>query len=135
MNHTFENVGNYMVTLKVSANYSSDSASRTVRVTFMTDLDENGIVDIIDKTAVTKARGSRPGDPNWNTLADFYKNGIVNIIDPSTTRALESLLIRCEYGVQAGQSKTSSLTLFTFANIQLRNLCSRFSEKTICRLV
>jgi 2,4-dienoyl-CoA reductase-like NADH-dependent reductase (Old Yellow Enzyme family) len=62
--HTFENVGNYIVTLKVSANYSSDSASQTVRVTFITDLDENGIVDIIDITAVTKARGSRPGDPN-----------------------------------------------------------------------
>lgn len=30
---------------------------------------------------MARAFGSRPGDPNWNEIADIDKNGIINILD------------------------------------------------------
>ena len=46
-----------------------------------TDLNGDGVVNIIDIYKVAKAFGSKPGDPNWNPIADLDENGIVNIID------------------------------------------------------
>jgi outer membrane protein assembly factor BamB len=46
-----------------------------------TDLDANGVVNIIDVTIVARAFGSRPGDEKWNQNADLDNNGIINIID------------------------------------------------------
>ncbi|MEM2568286.1 MAG: dockerin type I domain-containing protein, partial [Candidatus Bathyarchaeia archaeon] len=48
-----------------------------------TDLNKDGIVDIIDIAIVAKAYGSKPGDPNWNEIADIDKNGVVDILDVS----------------------------------------------------
>jgi hypothetical protein len=47
----------------------------------VTDINGDGIVNILDITIVSVAFRSKPGDPNWNALADLDKNGIVNIID------------------------------------------------------
>jgi hypothetical protein len=49
--------------------------------TFNTDLNNDGRVNILDVTMVAKAFGSKPGDRNWNAVADVDKNGIVNIVD------------------------------------------------------
>jgi len=46
-----------------------------------TDLNKDGIVNIIDIAIVSKAYGSKPGDPRWNETADLDKNGIINIVD------------------------------------------------------
>jgi outer membrane protein assembly factor BamB len=46
-----------------------------------TDLDANGVVNIVDVAIVAKAFGSRPGDEKWNQNADLDNNGIINIID------------------------------------------------------
>jgi hypothetical protein len=46
-----------------------------------TDLDANGVVNIIDVAIVARAFGSRPGDEKWNQNADLDNNGIINIID------------------------------------------------------
>lgn len=48
-----------------------------------TDLNKDGIVDVIDIAIVAKAHGSKPGDPNWNEIADIDKNGVVDILDVS----------------------------------------------------
>jgi len=40
-------------------------------------------VGIIDVSTVARAYGFKPGDPNWNPLADIDKNGVVNIVDVS----------------------------------------------------
>jgi hypothetical protein len=46
-----------------------------------TDLNEDGIVNMLDLTIVAAAFGSRPGGKNWNVAADFDGNGRINIID------------------------------------------------------
>jgi len=45
------------------------------------DLNGDGVVDIVDLMIVTIAFGSKPGDPNWNTLADSNEDRIVDIGD------------------------------------------------------
>ena len=52
-------------------------------ITFPTDLNKDGRVNIMDIAIVAKAFGSKPGDPNWNEIADLDKNEIINIIDIS----------------------------------------------------
>jgi hypothetical protein len=46
-----------------------------------TDLNKDGIVNIIDITIIAVAFGSRPRALNWNTIADIDKNGWINILD------------------------------------------------------
>ena len=48
-----------------------------------TDINNDGIVNIVDITIVAKAFGTKPGDDRWNETADVDKNGQVNIIDIS----------------------------------------------------
>ena len=45
------------------------------------DLNLDGVVNIVDVTIVARAYMNKPGDPNWNVIADVDKNGIVNIVD------------------------------------------------------
>jgi exo-1,4-beta-D-glucosaminidase len=45
------------------------------------DLNGDGIVDILDIYILAKAFKSKPGDPNWNEVADVDRNGVINIID------------------------------------------------------
>jgi hypothetical protein len=46
-----------------------------------TDLDSNGIVNIVDIAIVAKSFRSQLGDDNWNQDADLDSNGIVDIVD------------------------------------------------------
>jgi hypothetical protein len=48
---------------------------------YPTDLNRDGIVNILDMTIAAGAFGSRPGDLNWNATADIDKNGWINILD------------------------------------------------------
>jgi exo-1,4-beta-D-glucosaminidase len=45
------------------------------------DLNGDGIVDILDIYILAKAFKSKPGDPNWNEVADVDRNGVINIVD------------------------------------------------------
>lgn len=45
------------------------------------DLNNDGIINIIDLTAVAKAYGSYAGHPRWNPEADLNDDGKVDIID------------------------------------------------------
>jgi len=51
--------------------------------TLVTDLNGDGIVNILDISIVALAFGSNPGDENCNQIADLDKNGEINIIDIS----------------------------------------------------
>jgi parallel beta-helix repeat protein len=51
------------------------------KVTLETDVNADGIVNIVDVTLVAKAFASRPGDHNWDERADIDNNGVVNVID------------------------------------------------------
>lgn len=45
------------------------------------DLNQDGIVDIIDVSIVALAFGSTPSKPNWNPRADVNYDGIIDIFD------------------------------------------------------
>ena len=45
------------------------------------DVNQDGIVDIIDAGIVALAFGSDPSKPNWNPKADVNSNGFVDIFD------------------------------------------------------
>ena len=46
------------------------------------DINADGIVNIIDIATVARAYGSKPGDPNWNEIADVAEPyGEINILD------------------------------------------------------
>jgi hypothetical protein len=47
----------------------------------LTDLNADGVINIVDVTIVARAFGSRPGSPSWNFIADLDQNGVVNIVD------------------------------------------------------
>jgi hypothetical protein len=46
-----------------------------------TDINSDGVVDILDVTVVAIAYGSKPGEKKWNPIADLDKNGEINILD------------------------------------------------------
>ena len=45
------------------------------------DLNGNDVVDLNDLVIFARAYGSSPGDPNWNSSADFYNDGKVDLQD------------------------------------------------------
>jgi len=45
------------------------------------DINNDGIVNILDVLIAVAAFGSQPGDPKWNPDADLDGNGIINILD------------------------------------------------------
>jgi hypothetical protein len=46
-----------------------------------TDLNNDGIVNVMDIAIVASAYGSKPEDPNWNEIADINKDGRIDLID------------------------------------------------------
>jgi hypothetical protein len=91
IDHTYSIEGDYNVTLNVTDNTGLwNSTTMTLTVTFVTDLNKDRKVDILDITIVAAVYGSHgpnipnPGDPpskNWNPTADLDKNNLINIID------------------------------------------------------
>jgi len=51
------------------------------------DVNQDGVVDIIDVVIVTLAYGSTPQSPKWDPRADIDKNGVVDIVDMATISA------------------------------------------------
>ena len=45
------------------------------------DVNDNGIIDIVDIVTCALAFGSKPGNPNWNPIADVNQDGIIDIVD------------------------------------------------------
>jgi len=45
------------------------------------EINEDGIIDIKDLQIVSAAWGSKPGDPNWNPLADLDNDSDVDVHD------------------------------------------------------
>jgi len=49
----------------------------------MSDLNNDGTVNILDVSIVALAFGSTPDDPNWNIIADLNRDQTINILDIS----------------------------------------------------
>jgi parallel beta-helix repeat protein len=45
------------------------------------DLNQDGIVNVLDAIQAASAFGSYPGHPKWNEQADINRDGVVNILD------------------------------------------------------
>jgi hypothetical protein len=48
---------------------------------YLSDLTNNGIVDIFDIVIIALAYGSQPGDGNWNANADLLQDNTIDIFD------------------------------------------------------
>jgi hypothetical protein len=84
IDHVYSEVGNFLVILQINDEYElKNTVRKTVTVTFTTDLNKDGRINIQDITIVAVAFGSNQGTPNWNELADIDKNGLINIVDIS----------------------------------------------------
>jgi D-alanyl-D-alanine-carboxypeptidase/D-alanyl-D-alanine-endopeptidase len=80
--HSYSRPGKYNATLKVvDDNALWSTSSKTITVLYNTDLNKDGKINIQDITIVAIAYKSRPGDPNWNSLADIDKNSVIDILD------------------------------------------------------
>jgi len=62
---------------------SHDSYPLVEPWTISSDLNRDGIVNIVDVSIVARAYGTKLGDENWNETADMDKNDEINIMDVS----------------------------------------------------
>jgi hypothetical protein len=82
INHTYNNPGNYLVTLNVTDNQGLSNASMSwITVTILGDIDCNFKVNLPDLVFLAFAYGSKPSNTNWNPYADIDSNGIVGLND------------------------------------------------------
>ena len=81
--HRFLNMGEKNVSLNVtdSEGQWNMKTTRLEILPHIADLNEDGLVNIVDVTIFAMSFGSFPGDERWNARADLDDNGIVNILD------------------------------------------------------
>ena len=48
------------------------------------DINQNGVVEILDVVIASAAYGSTSASPKWNPAADVVKDGVINIFDITT---------------------------------------------------
>lgn len=77
-------LGVYDVYLTSSYMGERDLTYVTFEVELKSDLNGDDTVDIYDVVIVAKAFGSRPGDPDWNSVADLNYDDVVDIYDVVT---------------------------------------------------
>jgi hypothetical protein len=89
-NLTFSD-NNYTATLWLRASYGNISFTKNItllsdtpivlKLRYFADLNDDGVINIIDIAIVARAFGSKPEDANWNPEADLNGDGVVNIVD------------------------------------------------------
>lgn len=50
------------------------------------DINNDGVVNVVDLGALRLAFFATPGDDHWNADADFNADGVVNVVDLGTLR-------------------------------------------------
>jgi len=81
--HRFLNMGEYTVSLNVTDSEGKWNM-KTLRLKILphiADLNEDGVVNILDLAIFAKSFGSFPGHDRWNARADLNGDGKVDILD------------------------------------------------------
>jgi PKD repeat protein len=81
--HRFRRMGENLVSLNLTDSEGMwDAKNVTIKILpHIADLNEDGVVDILDIAIFAKAFGSFPGHSRWNPRADLNGNNIINILD------------------------------------------------------
>jgi len=89
--HAFNMVGNYTVSLNVTDNRGFSSVTTAgIRIGLLGDINMDNIVDIVDVSIVAYSYHTHSGDERWNAECDLNEDGVINILDLS--------LVAKEYG-------------------------------------
>jgi PKD repeat protein len=81
--HRFRKMGEHVVSLNVTDSeglWDVKNVTVTVRP-HIADLNEDGVVNILDLFVFARAFGSSPRDERWDPRADISGDGVVNILD------------------------------------------------------
>lgn len=81
--HRFRKMGEYVVSLNVTDSENLWGVKNvTVKILpHIADLNEDGVVNILDIVIFARAYGTLPGQERWNQRADLDGNKIINILD------------------------------------------------------
>jgi len=80
--HTYQTVGNFSVSLKVTDNKNlSSTTTANITVNLFGDLNFDGTVNILDITIIAYSYGSTTESEKWNPQADINQDEIINILD------------------------------------------------------
>lgn len=74
-------LGNYTVYASTVYRTQQAFAYTTFEAVLLGDVNGDKIVDIFDAVLLSKASGSRPGDPSWDPRCDFNDDTIVDVFD------------------------------------------------------
>lgn len=72
---------NVIVYANDTSGYMGSSDKVYFTISFLGDINGDGIIDVYDMVIVGIVFGSRLGDSNWNGQADLYTDGIIDIFD------------------------------------------------------
>lgn len=82
VSHFYSSPGKFNVVLNVTNSRGLWNTTMTsITVLPRTDLNKDGVVNILDLGIIANAFGSLPQNPRWNPAADVNNDGKVNIID------------------------------------------------------
>lgn len=73
--------GNYTAYAAVSYMGNGATKSAQIQMSLAGDLTKVGSVGLTDLVLLALAYGSKPGDPNWNSIADITKDGRISLND------------------------------------------------------
>jgi len=82
--HTYQNPGNYLVSLTVSNTAGSDTKTNTAYIRvgdYLADLNHDGKVDLKDYAIFGAAYQTQVGQPDYSELADLYESDTINVMD------------------------------------------------------
>jgi len=81
VNHTYSKPGRYTVTFTVRDAVGNNDTDSIILTLLVSDVNGDGIVNIVDGVIIGVAFGSRPRDPNWNPIADIVPDKFINLQD------------------------------------------------------
>lgn len=84
VSHVYDSSGKFTVMLNVTNSRGLWNITTTlISVRFTSDINRDGVVNMLDLGIIANAFGSHPQHPRWNPLADLNSDESVNVLDIS----------------------------------------------------